>query len=152
MMKIFNFKGFGDCSSKCGYGIKESITGGPVVILMELQDNPGTSVINAAELIANQIWDELLKDRIADPKTVVWVEYTQGQPDSCSFIKFETIEYGRDPVYAGAVEFEYLPALSNITLGEDFVFPDENEYDEDEDDVDDLNYNFDPDTGLPVKE
>lgn len=58
-MKIFHYKGYHNCDSKCGV----SIIGGDndtTVVLTELPDNPGTSVTNFVEGIATAVVRELL--------------------------------------------------------------------------------------------
>lgn len=55
---VMAYRGYHGCPSKCGVQIYEPTQPGEtyVAIYTELDDNPGTSVTNAAETIATGIW------------------------------------------------------------------------------------------------
>lgn len=70
-METFEFEGFWKCESKCGVTIQkneENLT----VILTELNDNPGTSITNAFEMIATRLYNERFRDR--NPWDIKWIE------------------------------------------------------------------------------
>ena len=51
---IYNFRGFGNCESKCRVYVTE-IHGITHICFEELEDNPGTSVTNVSEQLATEI-------------------------------------------------------------------------------------------------
>jgi hypothetical protein len=67
----FEFRGFHGCRSCCRLEIVPLRDGRTLVVATELPDNPGTSVTNAAEILAA---DACRRFRI-DPRRLVWVEH-----------------------------------------------------------------------------
>jgi hypothetical protein len=67
----FEFKGFHGCRSCCALNIEQIEDGRTVVICSELEDNPGTSITNAVEMIASQAVNQLE----LDPAKLVWIEH-----------------------------------------------------------------------------
>lgn len=62
---IYNYKGIRGCDCKCDIEIRENI-----VIATELKENPGTSITNWAEHLANDITEQY-----SIPKEkLVWLE------------------------------------------------------------------------------
>ncbi|MFA5790643.1 MAG: hypothetical protein WC976_06255 [Caldisericia bacterium] len=72
-MKIFKYKGYGVHDSRCGVSIIDDGTGGKIVVLTELPDNPGTSVTNYVEGIATAVVHELLPN--FPVYKIKWVEH-----------------------------------------------------------------------------
>lgn len=75
----FPFKGFHGCESKCGLeilheGDKATVT------LTELPDNPGTSVTNAVEIIATEVYKRFLPG--LPPENIRWIEHYPARGDS----------------------------------------------------------------------
>ena len=68
---LYEFAGYYGCYSKCDLEIIRGETT-TLVICSELPDNPGTSVTNAAELIATQLCHE---DPTIDPEGLTWIEH-----------------------------------------------------------------------------
>lgn len=68
---LYEYEGYRGCYCKCDL---EVIRGGmtTLVICTELEDNPGTSVTNAAELIATRLCQE---DQTINPEGLIWVEH-----------------------------------------------------------------------------
>jgi hypothetical protein len=58
---VMAYRGYHGCSSKCGVAIYAPTQPGEVYVAIytELDDNPGTSVTNAAETVATGIWEFL---------------------------------------------------------------------------------------------
>lgn len=61
--EIYHYPGFGGAPSHCRLRVWRDPDFAPVVIVYELDDNPGTSVTNRAELLAWQVWNELERPR-----------------------------------------------------------------------------------------
>lgn len=76
----FEFKGYWNCLSKCEVQINVEQNGDiisrVVVILTELPDNPGTSITNAFESIATEIYHRMLKD--IPIERIEWIEHYLG--------------------------------------------------------------------------
>jgi hypothetical protein len=75
MFNTFEFKGFFGCYSKCGYRLEQTDKW-TVLIVSELDDNPGTSITNAVEILFPQICEKLN----LDPEKLVWVEHYSETP------------------------------------------------------------------------
>lgn len=72
-MNIYHYEGWNKRPAKCGLEYirqKDSV----MVVLTELNDNPGTSVTNMVEHLATMIFNEHLKDDYT-PEQVQWVEH-----------------------------------------------------------------------------
>jgi hypothetical protein len=67
----FEYRGFHGFPSLCELELIPLADGRLVAIATERSDNPGTSVTNAAELLASQVCDQF---RI-DPDPLVWIEH-----------------------------------------------------------------------------
>lgn len=78
---IYEYKGIHNCDCKCDLRIK-----GNVVVVSELENNPGTSITNAAEDLANQVCEEFGIDK----EKVVWFEcYEYRNLNEYAMVKFE---------------------------------------------------------------
>ena len=66
----FNYEGYGRQKCRCGIRIHE-LGGINAVVMTELDDNPGTSVTNGAELLASQICDAYG----LDPNYTIFIEH-----------------------------------------------------------------------------
>ena len=67
----YKFGGLGACESWCDLEVDQKLH---IVIVYEVKDNPGTSVTNAAEILANQV----CKDFNLDVNKVIWIEENKG--------------------------------------------------------------------------
>lgn len=67
----YAFTGLHGCASHCGLEIDRLIDGRWVVVATELEDNPGTSVTNAFEIIATVVCRQF----DIDPLRLVWIEH-----------------------------------------------------------------------------
>jgi len=67
----FDFVGLHRFPARCHVRVWEGTGRLPVVIATELEDNPGTSITNAAELVASQVWEQLLPHA---REGFVWIE------------------------------------------------------------------------------
>ena len=71
---IFDFKGCLKANSQCDLNIRQTDIG-TVVMVTELQENPGTSITNAAEMLFRQICEHYS----LDPDSIIWIEhYSEG--------------------------------------------------------------------------
>ena len=68
---MYEFKGFHGCQSRCEYEVHALEDGGSLLVLTEIEDNPGTSVTNMAEHLATDI---CRKENIS-PQGLVVVEH-----------------------------------------------------------------------------
>jgi len=77
---VLDYKGYGGCEAFCG--IKIWVIGGGagsalphryVVVMTQLEENKGTSVTNASEIIATTVLRDLLPK--ADPDIITWIEH-----------------------------------------------------------------------------
>lgn len=109
---LFDYRGLGGCTSRCRVRIfpiphpgpacpdpgdlAPTEATGPIIILTELPDNPGTSITNAAEGLATQVvaalnldlqtchprWVEQYPSSHATPETLAWIQLEwQGRID-----------------------------------------------------------------------
>lgn len=83
--EIIEFGGYHNFHSECGIKIwtHGAGVGHPlryIVMMTELLDNPGTSVTNAAEIIAQVVMDRFLFH--CDPNAVTWIEHYPPRGDS----------------------------------------------------------------------
>ena len=69
---LYEYPGFRNCDSKCDLEIVRSVGRTTLVICTELENNPGTSVTNAAEIIATRLCQE---DPTIDPEGLIWIEH-----------------------------------------------------------------------------
>ena len=67
----YRFRGFHGCDAWYALDILKANEGRTVVIATEVEDNPGTSVTNAAEELACQVCVEFS----IDPSQLVWIEH-----------------------------------------------------------------------------
>jgi hypothetical protein len=67
----YRFRGFHGCDAWCALEILKVKDGRTVVIATEVENNPGTSVTNAAEQLACQVCVEFS----IDPSQLVWIEH-----------------------------------------------------------------------------
>lgn len=70
---LMDYRGYHGCKSYCGVRIYEPTLPGEsyVAIYTERDDNPGTSVTNAAETVATMIWEFLERPQIP----IVFIEH-----------------------------------------------------------------------------
>ena len=99
-MNIFKFKASSGVESACGLEIHENALR-TVIVLTELDDNPGISVTNAVERIAELVCARFnkknLKEKTVKDCTCVWVEHypeTSGGDESFDFVYFKTRKNG----------------------------------------------------------
>jgi len=71
-MQILHYKGFWNCDAKCGLEIKRD-KDKIIVILTELDDNPGTSVTNMVEQLATMVYHQFLKG--IPIENITWIEH-----------------------------------------------------------------------------
>lgn len=72
------YKGFGGCVSVCGVDVYQT-DAGMIVMLTELEDNPGTSIKDLFEVIATELVKGLLnRHLVSTPETVRWVDHHPG--------------------------------------------------------------------------
>ena len=69
---LYGYPGLRTCDSKCDLEIVRSVGWTTLVICTELENNPGTSVTNAAEMIATRLCQE---DPTMDPEGLIWIEH-----------------------------------------------------------------------------
>ena len=67
----FEYEGYRGCRSFCGLDVVLENDGAALVICTEQWDNPGTSVTNRAEHIANRV----CRENGLDPRRLIWVEH-----------------------------------------------------------------------------
>lgn len=67
----YEFTGFHGCRCICRLEILRLQDGRAVVIAIEREDNPGTSVTNAFEILAASVCEQFG----IDPQTLVWIEH-----------------------------------------------------------------------------
>lgn len=60
----YNFRGFGGYTSRCHIRVLDEPDKPLVIICSQLANNPGTSVTNAAEIIAQSVQDYLAQDNL----------------------------------------------------------------------------------------
>jgi len=72
-MEIYEYNGFWNCKAKCGIDIEKK-KDHCVVMLTELDDNTGTSITNAYEQLATEIYNAKLKSEYT-PQQILWVEH-----------------------------------------------------------------------------
>jgi hypothetical protein len=70
-MDHFQFQGLNQCDSVCGIEVYDKGQYAAVVVVSELDENPGTSVTNAWPFLA----DEISKDYNLGGQNIVWIEY-----------------------------------------------------------------------------
>ncbi len=76
----FDYKGFFGHLARCYIRIWTGRGQLPVVLATELPDNPGTSITNAAELVAAQVWQQLLPDVPEAREGFDWIERYPARP------------------------------------------------------------------------
>lgn len=89
-MKLFQFIGHHGFPSKCGLEIRRKPSGTFLVIMSELEDNPGTSITNASESLATQIYYSFLAG--VPPEQIEWMERYPAQKrrkTSYDWVSFE---------------------------------------------------------------
>ncbi len=67
----YKFLGLGGSESWCDIEVDQKLN---IVIVHELSDNPGTTVTNAAEILANQV----CKEYGLDITKLIWIEENNG--------------------------------------------------------------------------
>lgn len=79
---IYNYLGYWECKSKCDIEIH-----GNVVIATEINENRGTSITNAAEVLANKVCEEYSIDKA----NLMWIEHykrDESYNDDYSLVNF----------------------------------------------------------------
>jgi len=85
----FLFAGFWNCASACALELLPRPDGRVVVIATELADNPGTSITNAAEILATEVCRRF---RIP-PERLVWIEHYAYSPESAIPRTFDLVTF-----------------------------------------------------------
>lgn len=70
-MEVYEYRGYHDCESKCGLEIYRQPSKSVMVVVTELDDNPGTSITNVAEHLATAV----CRDKGISPQKLTWVEH-----------------------------------------------------------------------------
>ncbi len=88
----FDFRGFRGYVSCCGLHVEQLDDGRTLVICTERPDNPGTSVTNAAEIIASRVASQLA----LDPAKLIWIEHyppskLHGESEDFDLVTFGSI-------------------------------------------------------------
>lgn len=112
MKSELTFLGIHNRVSKCQIEVK-----GNLVIVTELSDNPGTSVTNAAEIIAT----EVCKEYHIDPKELIYIEHYPKSTimnETWDLVKF-TVE-GRELTNADWKNISKEKVIEITTLAESF--------------------------------
>ena len=68
---IHEYEGYGGCESRCRVRLYQQAGQSPVFMLEELNDNPGTSITNMAEVLAARHCPE----RLEEPDPFRWIEH-----------------------------------------------------------------------------
>jgi len=79
----YHFRGLHGCSSHCHLRLYVASPGerqGPVALVTQCWDGPGTSVTNWAERLAFEVWTMLQADHPHSPEELVWIENYQPAP------------------------------------------------------------------------
>src|SRR5262249_37741461 len=72
----YRYTGYHRCESVCSLRIySDGLCERAVVVLTELDSNPGTSVTNVSEALASRVWYTLLRPYAR----VIWVEHYPGK-------------------------------------------------------------------------
>lgn len=107
------FRGFHGCPSWCQLEILPLSDGCTVVLATEVQDNPGTSVTNAAERLVHWVCLEFS----IDPSSLVWIEH-YGYPSvvhpklprTYDLVSFTILPAGHDAIFAHPTRRTMQPA------------------------------------------
>lgn len=97
----FEYKGYGVHDSFCRLEIFGLTTGRPIVVVTELDENPGTSVTNACEGIANAVYKTYIEPHGITPDKVRFIEH---YPDSA--VKWSEVFFKVNTDRAGVEHFE----------------------------------------------
>ncbi|MDO1449550.1 hypothetical protein Q0590_24955 [Rhodocytophaga aerolata] len=81
----YSFIGLANADSECLLDIFYFDSGAALVIATEIAENPGTTIVNAAEILANEICEKF----DIDPMKLVFVERTTPQTRQQSFKEFQ---------------------------------------------------------------
>ena len=99
----YRFRGFHGCEAWCALEILRAASGQTVVIATEVEDNPGTSITNAAEQLAYHV----CVDFAIDPSKLIWIEHygypspgASRRPRTYDLVTFEILPPGHDAVFA----------------------------------------------------
>lgn len=87
----FEFRGLHGCHSCCALRIQRLLDGRTLVICSELEDNPGTSITNAVEILGSVIVSHLA----LDPAKLVWVEHYPPGPVHGKKADWDLVTFGR---------------------------------------------------------
>lgn len=83
---IFSYEGFGRCKSKCAVMVwikPDLVINRCCVLMIELDDNPGTSITNASEIVATKL------RRIKNlPIATTFFEMYEYRPQSVDMVKY----------------------------------------------------------------
>ena len=90
---LYDFEGYHGYPSQCRIQIFSVTARSVVVVASELPDNPGTSITNRAEWIANQLYE-----RLDQPEDFIWIEHYPedaygGNPDPEHTESFAIVEF-----------------------------------------------------------
>ena len=100
----FKYGGFHGCPSFCRLELIPLPDGRTVVIATELADNPGTSITNAAEILASFVCDQF---RI-NPDRLVWIEHYGYGNATCPERSFDLVIFSRtySVKWSGSIHFK----------------------------------------------
>jgi hypothetical protein len=75
--ELLPFEGYFNCESHCRMRVYQTTDGTPMIVLTEVEDNPGTSITNRAERVQYLAWR-----RIGSPAAgAYFVEHCPGYPN-----------------------------------------------------------------------
>lgn len=86
--EIFDYKGLWEIDSKCGLRIFDYADKHVVVVSELYRENPGTSITQAACLLAKQICDRFM----LDPLKLIYIEHNPDMNSKLSFYDEEFFE------------------------------------------------------------
>jgi hypothetical protein len=138
----FDFKGYHGCDSRCrvriyridkhanANALQRLHAGDAVIVLSQLPENAGTSVTNASELIASDLYEQMrLAGHPLEPLRTVWIEHYPtlegGHLVRDDMETFDRVTYGAfvphgpRPMFRSAQWNHLSPRLVVELLGED---------------------------------
>ncbi len=114
VLERFEFAGLRNCRSWCGLAVIWLHDARTVVVATEREDNPGTSVTNAAELLATAV----VKTFCLDPDKLVWVEHyapgrLHGRREDLDLVTFGTVHVDRANRFVSFADPSWRPMQAN---------------------------------------
>jgi hypothetical protein len=72
--EVYDYLGYSNCESRCRVRFYEAPGPSPVLLVEELQDNPGTSITNMVEYLAAELAARHCPQRLEEPEPFRWIE------------------------------------------------------------------------------